>query len=289
MDGNFSAEHMKMKANMDFNLTQSSGHFTAVPSYKEHLQIANDQQLKSTCHEHKAVNQVHVTQKHLVVTGISTIAYARHGFFVPDTIVDFQKVVLYDIACQFSVNFYAWVLRNKYLKFHNALQILWGIGLYSPDLIPSIGKVDGEVLKTLWGRGSMHFHCHQTLGQHNAETSVWQVKHSQQKKSHAWDTIHQVNAMLKLHTVVYRHCCKSMVALGASLAMLEKYQVLKPEYLEYRTIKINPSMQESALVLETSCQYETGRLDVRASLTKLGAQSEISLCQGKSGVMQRGS
>ncbi|KAF9220342.1 hypothetical protein BS17DRAFT_682833, partial [Gyrodon lividus] len=35
----------------------------------------------------------------------------------------------------------------------------------------------------------------------------------------------------------------SMVTFGASLAMLEKYQVLKPEHLESRTIEINPSVQ----------------------------------------------
>ncbi|KAF9226255.1 hypothetical protein BS17DRAFT_765285 [Gyrodon lividus] len=92
MDGNFSAKHMKMKANMDFNLTQGSGYFAAVPRYKEHLQIANDQQLKSTCHEHKVVNQVHATQKHLAATSIGAIAFARHGCFIPDTVVDFQKV-----------------------------------------------------------------------------------------------------------------------------------------------------------------------------------------------------
>ncbi|KAF9229446.1 hypothetical protein BS17DRAFT_666538, partial [Gyrodon lividus] len=34
-----------------------------------------------------------------------------------------------------------------------------------------------------------------------------------------------------------------MVTLGASLAMLETYQVLKPEHVESRTIKIHPSMQ----------------------------------------------
>ncbi|KAF9218810.1 hypothetical protein BS17DRAFT_637605, partial [Gyrodon lividus] len=154
MDGNFSAEHMKMKADMDFDLTQGSGYFTTVPRYKEHLQIANDCQLKSTCHEHKAVNKVHATQKHLAATGIGAIACARHGCFLPDTVVDFQKgeqqvnmdyalcralsrlqgaalaVVLYNITCQFNVNFDAWVLRNKYLKFHDALQIIWGIGLF---------------------------------------------------------------------------------------------------------------------------------------------------------------
>ncbi|KIJ60697.1 hypothetical protein HYDPIDRAFT_98394, partial [Hydnomerulius pinastri MD-312] len=54
------------------------------------------------------------------------------------------------------------------------IQIVWGIGLfhihghqdiclsrYSPDLIPGISKVDGEVLETLWSQlneicGSTH-------------------------------------------------------------------------------------------------------------------------------------
>ncbi|KIK74642.1 hypothetical protein PAXRUDRAFT_19663 [Paxillus rubicundulus Ve08.2h10] len=169
MDGNFSAEHMKLKNVNDFDLTTGSGYFTALSRYRAHLQIADDKQPKSTCHEHKAVNQVHATQKHLAATGIGAITCARHGCFVPDTVVDFQKgeqqvnmdyalcqalgklegmpraAVIYDIACH--------------------IQIVWGIGLfhihghqdvclsrYSPDLIPGIGKVDGEVLETLWSQ-----------------------------------------------------------------------------------------------------------------------------------------
>ncbi|KAF8833598.1 hypothetical protein BDN67DRAFT_1017363 [Paxillus ammoniavirescens] len=175
MDGNFSAEHMKLKNN-----------------------IADDKQPKSTCHEHKAVNQVHATQKHLTATGIGAITCARHRCFVPDTVVDFQKgewqvnmdyvlcralgklegmlraAVIYDIVCQFSVHFGAWVLKSDYLKLSDSIQIVWGIGLfhihghqdvclsrYSPDLIPGISKVDGEVLETLWSQlneicGSTH-------------------------------------------------------------------------------------------------------------------------------------
>ncbi|KIK74155.1 hypothetical protein PAXRUDRAFT_20157 [Paxillus rubicundulus Ve08.2h10] len=189
MDGNFSAEHMKLKNDDDFDLTGRSSYFTALSCYRAHLQIADDKQPKSTCHEHKAVNQVHATQKHLAATGIGAITCARHGYFVPDTVVDFQKgewqvnmdyvlfqalsklegmpraTVIYDIACQFSVHFGAWVLKSNYLKFSNSIQIIWGIGLfhihghqdvclfrYSPDLIPGISKVDGKVLETLWSQ-----------------------------------------------------------------------------------------------------------------------------------------
>ncbi|KAF8834041.1 hypothetical protein BDN67DRAFT_915741, partial [Paxillus ammoniavirescens] len=91
MDGNFSVEQMQMKVDTDFHLTQGAGYFMALPRYRAHLQITDDQQPKSTCHEHKAMNQVHATQKHLVATGIGAIACARHSCFIPDTVVDFQK------------------------------------------------------------------------------------------------------------------------------------------------------------------------------------------------------
>ncbi|KIK90374.1 hypothetical protein PAXRUDRAFT_152008, partial [Paxillus rubicundulus Ve08.2h10] len=91
MDGNFSAKHMKLKNDNDFDLTGGSGYFAALPCYRAHLQIANNKQPKSTCHEHKAVNQVHATQKHLVATGIGAISCARHKCFMLDTVVDFQK------------------------------------------------------------------------------------------------------------------------------------------------------------------------------------------------------
>ncbi|KIJ08077.1 hypothetical protein PAXINDRAFT_89391 [Paxillus involutus ATCC 200175] len=76
-----------------------------------------------------------------------------------------RATVIYDIACQFNVHFGARVSRSDYLKFSDTIQIIWGIGLfhihghqdvclsrYSPDLIPGIGKVDGEVLETLWSQ-----------------------------------------------------------------------------------------------------------------------------------------
>ncbi|KIJ11602.1 hypothetical protein PAXINDRAFT_15515 [Paxillus involutus ATCC 200175] len=173
MDGNFSAEHMKLKNNNDFALTGGTGYFTASPRYQAHLQIADDKQPKSTCHEHKAVNQVHATQKHLAATGIGAIACARHRCFVPDTVVDFQKgeqqvnmdytlcralrklegmlraAIIYNIACQFNVHFGARVSRSDYLKFSDTIQIIWGIGLFH---IHGIGKVDGKVLETLWSQ-----------------------------------------------------------------------------------------------------------------------------------------
>src|SRR5882724_4257757 len=46
---------------------------------------------QSTCHNHKAVNAVNSHQNNLEATGICACACARHGCFVPHSVVDFQK------------------------------------------------------------------------------------------------------------------------------------------------------------------------------------------------------
>ena len=45
---------------------------------------------KSTCHDHRAVNNVNKHGGHLESTGIDATA-CIHGAFVPDFVVDFQK------------------------------------------------------------------------------------------------------------------------------------------------------------------------------------------------------
>lgn len=74
-----------------------------------------------------------------------------------------KAVVLYDISCQYSVNFSRRIAESSSLTIPPNLQIIWGIGLfhihahqdsctprYSPNYIPGVGQVDGEVLETLW-------------------------------------------------------------------------------------------------------------------------------------------
>ena len=46
---------------------------------------------RSSCHNHKAVNQTNTNHTNLEATGIGTTACARHGCFIPTSIVDFQK------------------------------------------------------------------------------------------------------------------------------------------------------------------------------------------------------
>ena len=109
MDGNFQAEHMKMRnPENDIPLSEGAGFMVSQKPYELHLQSAFEGQQvisiisgisagrswfsekKSTCHDHHTVNNVNKHGGHLKSTGIGATA-CIHGAFVPNSIVDFQK------------------------------------------------------------------------------------------------------------------------------------------------------------------------------------------------------
>ncbi|KIJ57513.1 hypothetical protein HYDPIDRAFT_104148, partial [Hydnomerulius pinastri MD-312] len=74
LDGNFTAQHMKMKKpEDDVALSDGLGY------------------MKSTCHNHRAVNEANTNRSNLRATGVGATACARHGCFVPHSVVDFYK------------------------------------------------------------------------------------------------------------------------------------------------------------------------------------------------------
>ena len=111
MDGNFSLEHMKMKQpGQDVFLNDGCGYLVESSPYKKHLQDSTEPaqvssspqcmvhlidhillRQRSTCANHKAVNQANANRRNLEATGVGACACARHGCFVPHSVVDFQK------------------------------------------------------------------------------------------------------------------------------------------------------------------------------------------------------
>jgi hypothetical protein len=99
-----------------------------------------------------------------------------------------KAVVLYDMACQYSVKFDRRVSQSQSLLLPPNLQIVWGIGLfhihahqdictprYSLNYIPGVSQVDGEILETLWSslnevsgstRSMMAAHWREVLDDH---------------------------------------------------------------------------------------------------------------------------
>jgi hypothetical protein len=113
-DGNFSGDSMRMKnPEDDVPLTNGQGFTVQMDDYKEHLKLAKEipqvckQELvhgflfmsiqKIKCHNHRAVTASNLNRKNLAATGIGACACARHGCFVPHSVVDFQKGERYAI------------------------------------------------------------------------------------------------------------------------------------------------------------------------------------------------
>ncbi|KAG1867501.1 hypothetical protein C8R48DRAFT_747361 [Suillus tomentosus] len=191
MDGNFKAEHLHpIKPFDEVWLSDGLGFMVGKDRYKMHLAEAADTVEKSSCNNHRAVNQANAARHKLESTGIGGVACARHGCFVPHSMVDFQKgerqmnmdyalceasrhnmegitraVTFYDINCQYNKHFRVRVDRSRLLEMAPQLTIIPGIGLwhvhghqdscyvrYASNFIEGIGRIDGEIMETLWAR-----------------------------------------------------------------------------------------------------------------------------------------
>ena len=98
---------MKMRnPENDVPLSEGTGFMVSQKPYELHLQLAYERQQVcsvlvfiqgelmlekiSTCHDHRAVNDVNKHSGHLESTGIGATA-CIHSAFVPDSVVAFQK------------------------------------------------------------------------------------------------------------------------------------------------------------------------------------------------------
>ncbi|KIK71845.1 hypothetical protein PAXRUDRAFT_48138, partial [Paxillus rubicundulus Ve08.2h10] len=92
MDGNFKAEHMHDKKPDDqVFLMDGMGYMVGQKKYHDYLKAAKDAPEMSDCNNHRAVNQANAHRHMLEATGIGGCACARHGCFIPHSLVDFQK------------------------------------------------------------------------------------------------------------------------------------------------------------------------------------------------------
>ncbi|KAG1903999.1 uncharacterized protein F5891DRAFT_946598, partial [Suillus fuscotomentosus] len=170
MDGNFKAEHLHpIKPFNEVWLSDGLGFMVGKDRYKMHLAEAADTVEKSSCNNHRAVNQANAARHKLESTSIGGVACARHGCFVPHSMVDFQKgerqatstiphsrvnhgqmnmdyalceasqhnmegitraVTFYDINCQYNKHFWVRVDRSRFLEMAPQLTIIPGIGLW---------------------------------------------------------------------------------------------------------------------------------------------------------------
>jgi hypothetical protein len=152
------------------------------------------------------MNAANLSRKNRDATGIGACACARHGCFIPQAVVDFQKgeryafvfflctiyililcvrqmnvdyaicgalkyqsvglpqaLVIYDIGCQWIINFKKRLAESSHLSIPQDVELLVAVGKfhltahvkecfarYSLNFVQGSGQVDGEILETLW-------------------------------------------------------------------------------------------------------------------------------------------
>ncbi|KAG1838555.1 hypothetical protein F4604DRAFT_1572198 [Suillus subluteus] len=194
VDGNFTAQHMNMKQpHLDVTLSDGLGYMVTDADYQAHLSSAKETKevniyQRSSCSNHRAVNAANTNRSNLRATGVAATACARHGCFVPHTVVDFQKgerhmnvdysicnainyhsdnietsLIIYDIGCQWCIHFKDRINNSPGLSLPEKSRILTGVGKFhlsahklpcfarfSLNFIEGAGQVDGEIMETLW-------------------------------------------------------------------------------------------------------------------------------------------
>ncbi|KAI0346079.1 hypothetical protein BDW22DRAFT_1323196 [Trametopsis cervina] len=160
MDGNFAAEHQRMKNPQDdVWLADGDGFFVGRGRFENHVRTAVERVQRSSCNDHKAVNGPG-HKSILDATGIGATACARHGAMVPHSVVNFTRgekqrdmdysyissverlihpsiskaVVYYDVVCQWMVHLGFRIdqspILSDMIKHIPNLRTVKGIGLF---------------------------------------------------------------------------------------------------------------------------------------------------------------
>ncbi|KAG1765578.1 hypothetical protein EDD22DRAFT_845369 [Suillus occidentalis] len=142
VDGNFTAQHMNMQEpKQDIFLLDGSGYMVMDSEYQAHLASATKSKeashLRSTCSNHQAVNAANANRSNLWATGVGATACARHGCFVPHSVVDFQKGEQY-MNVDYSIS-------NTITQAANSVDN--SLIIYD---VRCTAQIDGEILETLW-------------------------------------------------------------------------------------------------------------------------------------------
>ncbi|KAH9983732.1 hypothetical protein BJV77DRAFT_966605 [Russula vinacea] len=219
VDGNFHADHLKMRhPENDVTLADGLAFMVETKPYLKHISESRD--IKQACF--LAMNAANLDRKNRDATGIGACACARHGSFVPHTVVDFQKG-----ERQMNMD-YAICNALKYQSF----------GL--PQALPTdiqrlgLGVLATQELELRKGQAS---DCLQNLRMalgHKADlyrTKVRKAKTSVDK-TRIWDDVKAITVKINKHIRAYRRARKALQHLGADNAILLQYQELQSEHLK---------------------------------------------------------
>jgi hypothetical protein len=92
LDGNFEMNKLKSKRPTDdVFLSDGKAFLVEDEQYQAHIKLSRDIKQDRTCNQHRAVTEGNLNRRNLESTGCGAAACARHGCWIPRSVVDFQK------------------------------------------------------------------------------------------------------------------------------------------------------------------------------------------------------
>ncbi|KAI9447428.1 hypothetical protein H4582DRAFT_2051188 [Lactarius indigo] len=166
MDGNFQAEHMKMRnPENDIPLSEGTGFMVSQEPYESHLKLAVERQQVGTTSCILAEESSHSSRgRHAMIT-----VHQKNMDYSIFKALNFNMegieaaLICYNVMCQWSVHMAESVVGSNYLEVPDNLELRLGIGLfhihghqdtcparYSPSFIKGGQQINGETIETLW-------------------------------------------------------------------------------------------------------------------------------------------
>ncbi|KAJ6524116.1 hypothetical protein DFH09DRAFT_937449 [Mycena vulgaris] len=131
VDGNFKLQRKNKRDDPDdVALNAGAGYFVETEEYRRYVKLAKPTEDVRTCSHLRAARMQNIAKfKHAVISGVVAVQCARHGFYLPQGMVDLKKgeafaltdyaivhalgeamllrfiLITYDIWCQFSIHF----------------------------------------------------------------------------------------------------------------------------------------------------------------------------------------
>ncbi|KAG1784341.1 uncharacterized protein HD556DRAFT_1315167 [Suillus plorans] len=158
VDGNFTAQHMVMrKPQLDISLSDGLGYMVKDQEYQTHLSSAVESKDGLLAAIIMHIVDFQKGERHMNIDYSICNALNYHSAGID------SSLIIYDVGCQWSINFLQRVAQSKGLsvpenmhivpavgKFHLSAHKLACFARYSLNFIQGAGHVDGEILETLW-------------------------------------------------------------------------------------------------------------------------------------------
>ncbi|KAF8221898.1 hypothetical protein L208DRAFT_1325446, partial [Tricholoma matsutake] len=223
MDGNFRLQQKRKNGDPDnVALNQGNAYFVENAQYKKYLACVQPDCDKSTCSHLRAVRLQNLIKfKNADISGVVAVQCARHGFYMPQGLVDLMKGEVFantDYALAFALakcmnNHWIMLSYNIWCQFW--INLLKRFFLWAFKYIKYSGETYGEMIETGWVEQNQTAgstkeqndgHHHDTLNDFFGYWN-WTKYHQTSTSPYIYLTISKVNHVNSCYTYMAIQSC----------------------------------------------------------------------------------